>query len=153
MRRRAMVMLGVWVMCLLVMATPVAAQGQYYRTLNPYVSTYNASVQAIPGFLRGMLRDQQVEIIIQQGSGNDEYVGVLTDGQSQITEFLSQAPETPTLRVTVTPGTVERLIEENSGVAVLGAIGSDIRIQGVGLGNSLRALIFRVGAAIARFFV
>ena len=143
--------------CILLVIIPAAAQasnaGTYFGKLRGYTTTYNSSIEQVPGFIRFLVQDQRVALTIQSATGSDERLGVATDSQSLVTDFTPNAPPNPTMRITVTPGTVERLMEENSGKAVLAAVGSDIRFQGVGVVNAARALFIRLGANLARLFV
>jgi len=152
---RPLVLIILTCILLVLMSSAVGASngGSYFGTLRGYTTTYNSNIDKVPGFIRFLVREQRVALTIQSAGGSDEVLGVATDTESRVTDFTPNPPPNPTMRVTVTPGTVERLIDENSGKVVLAAVGSDIRFQGVGILNGARALFIRLGANLARLFV
>ena len=137
-----------------VLASPggVHASDSYYDQLQQYVATYNSSISMVPGPLRFILQDQRVAMHFESAVGPEEVVGVVTDEQAVITGYLQSAPDNLTLRIRVSEGTVPRLIDENSGYAVLRAIGEDIRFEGVGIIGRIKTMILHLAGTVARMF-
>ncbi len=129
-----------------------AATATYFNQLRDYTGTYNSNLARVPGIMKFLVRNQRVALHIEGGTGGTEIMGVVTNAESLIIDYLPESPADITMHIRVGAGTVDRLIAQNSGVAVLEAIGSDIRFEGVGLGNQLRAVIISLGARIARVF-
>lgn len=127
-----------------------AVPGGYYDDLHEYVDMYNRDIEKIPGFLTLLVRNQYAWIVFESVSGPDEIAGAVTGEDGSVLQYVPSAPFNPTIIVTVRPGTVHRLIAEHSGRAVLDAIGSDIRIEGVGIRGRIRtfALVLIVRVAL-----
>ena len=141
--------------CVILPASPALSLSiiRHYDMVSPYVDVYNDNIRKVPGFLTVLIGNQQVQVNFEFTSGDDEIAGAIIGSDGSVQQFLNSAPPNPTMLVVVNPGTVERLVNENSGEAVLAAIGSDIHIRGVGIIGQLRAFAFRMLAGLARRLV
>ncbi len=130
-----------------------ATSDSYYDQLHEYVDLYNGEIEKIPFFVTMLVREQYARITFESTTGPDEIVGAVTGEDGSVLQFLASAPFNPTMVVSVRPGTVERLVAENCGNAVLAAVGDDIRIDGVGIVGRIRTLTLRLLLMVARRFL
>jgi hypothetical protein len=112
-------------------------------------AAYNENVDSLPGVIENRAANERVELNIETSEGGTETYTAITDGDARITEF-REGSHDPTLRVSTDEATIREIANaDNTGAAAAEAYESgDIRIEGVGMVNTVTVEVVKVGHSI-----
>ena len=135
--------------------TPAAAQADCTldaTTLGPLVDEYNANVDQVPGMARGQIADERIDVQVNADGGERHFYAV-TDADGRITEFSAGEGDDPSLRVIVDEQAMcDVLASDDPAAAFQTAYDSgEIDVQGVGVVNSVKIGLVKVGVGIAQW--
>ncbi|WP_336136083.1 hypothetical protein [Natronomonas amylolytica] len=112
-------------------------------------ATYNENVGDLPDVIKNRATNERVELTIETADGEAVTYTAITDDEARVTE-LREGSHDPTLRVSTDEATIREISNaDNTGAAAAEAYDSgDIRIEGVGMVNSVTVEAVKVGHSI-----
>jgi hypothetical protein len=125
----------------------------YYELLEQYVSMYNENISNIPDLAKRAFDGERINLHIGLADGEEEIIGVATSkGACAITEFAAGGLEKPTLRVYIDGAAIERHIADPVQEEIIDTV-LNLKVEGVGLFNQIKVLLFGLVQKVARWFV
>lgn len=123
------------------------------QDIGELVEVYNANLDEAPGFVKGQLAGETVEIAIDTGDNGTQYYHATLAESARITDYGEGPAEDPDVRVTTDAETLEAIqsAETPSDRAVEAYESGEISIQGVGTVNSIEITAVEVGVAVGQF--
>jgi len=124
-----------------------------FNAIEPMVAVYNANVDSIP-FIKTIASDARVHAEITLNDGSVLVLGIATDSNAHVVSFEKGAIADPTMRAYTDEATVKAIIAASNPVAAFqdALARGTIRYEGVGLGNSLKVGLVKVGMKLLGFF-
>jgi putative NIF3 family GTP cyclohydrolase 1 type 2 len=112
-------------------------------------AAYNENVDDLPDVIKNRATNERVELTIETSDGETVTYTAITDDEARVTE-LREGSHDPTLRVSTDEATIREVANaDNTGAAASEAYESgDIRIEGVGVVNSVTVEVVKVGHSI-----
>jgi hypothetical protein len=130
-------------------AAVVAQEDERSADAGSVASAYNENVDELPGVIKNRAADERVELNVERSDGGTATYTAITDDDARITE-LREGSHDPTLRVTTDEATIREIAnaENTAGAAAEAYRSDDIRIEGVGVVNSVTVEVVKVGHAV-----
>ena len=138
------------VVLLLGIPWPVMAQGEFFNSLEGYVSDYNENLDSVPGLAKRMFANERVNFYIQK-DGEEEIIGVATDHECAILEFVSGEIDEPTMRAYIDGHVIYELMDDFSVNRALEAL-QGIRLEGVGFAKTIKVFFLNIVKSLAGLF-
>ncbi len=116
-----------------------------------FVSTYNENVDASDlGIAADQLKNERVNLIVTDGDGTQGTASFRMNAQLQIQELEQGTRDDATLQMTTDRATIDRILGSNNPTnAFQNALtDGDIRIDGIGLINSVKWAVINVLASL-----
>jgi hypothetical protein len=127
----------------------------FFDAMEPMVAVYNANVDRIP-FIKTVASDARIhaEITLNDGNGSVLVLGITTDSDAKVVSFEKGAIADPTIRAYTDEATVNAIMTASNPVAAFqdALARGAIRYEGVGLGNSLKVGLMKIGMKLMGFF-
>ncbi len=150
MHRKILSILILVSLLLMVIQVPVSAAGEYYTSLEGYVSDYNENLDKVPSLAKRMFANERVNFHIKMDD-EEEIIGVATDSECAIDEFVDVEIDDPTIRAYIDGAVIDDLKDDFSVSRALEAL-KGIRLQGVGLGKVIKVFFLNIAKALAGLF-
>ncbi len=129
---------------------PVWAAGEYFASLEGYVSDYNENLDKVPSLAKRMFANERVNFHIKIGD-EEEIIGVATDAECRVDEFVEGEIDDPTIRAYIDGAVIDDLKSDFSVSRALDAL-KGIRLQGVGFGKVVKVFFLNIAKALAGLF-
>ena len=115
------------------------------------VDTYNQNVDRAPAIARGQFAGERIDVRLEASDGERRFTAI-TAADGQIISLREEAATDPTLRVETSESTVCDVVTADSPKrAFLDAYdGGEIDVSGVGVVNSVKASVVKIGVRITR---
>ena len=124
-----------------------------FKAIEPMVGVYNANVDRIP-FIKTIASDARIHAEITLTGGSVLVLGIITDSNAQVVSFERGPISDPTIRAYTDEATVIAIMTSSNPVSAFqDALASGaIRFEGVGMGNSLKVGIVKIGMKLMGIF-
>jgi len=84
---------------------------QFYQELKPLVGQYNQNVDEVPSFVTGIIGGERVKFVVEPtGGGQNAVYSAVVAKNGHIQSFKNEAPQNPTIRVTTTEATLQKIM-------------------------------------------
>lgn len=123
---------------------------EMFEDFGGFVSAYNENVDASDlGIAAGQLKDERVNLIVTDSDGTEATASFRMNGQLQIQDLEQGTRDDATLKMTTDRATIERILESNNPATTFqnALTGGDIRIDGLGLVNSVKWTVINILAS------
>ena len=149
-RSKILTALLIAAMLVIAMHTVVLAQSDFYDSLEGYVAAYNENLDKVPGLAKRMFANERINFYIATGNG-EEIIGVATDAECAILEFVSGEIENPTIRAYIDGDVIQDLMDDFSISKALSAL-RGIRLEGVGFAKVIKVFFLNIVKSLAGLF-
>jgi hypothetical protein len=149
-QRKFLSILLVVILLLSAIQFPVFAAGEYFASLEGYVSEYNENLDKVPSLAKRMFANERVNFHIKIGD-EEEIIGVVTDAECAVEEFVDGEIDDPTIRAYIDGAVIDDLKDDFSVSRALEAL-KGIRLQGVGFGKVVKVFFLNIAKALAGLF-
>ena len=150
MRRKILSVLLVVVLFIVGIQSLVLAQGGFYDDLEGYVSVYNDNLESVPSLAKRMFANERINFHIASDS-EEQIIGVATDADCAILEFVDGEIEDPTIRAYIDGDVIQDLQNDFSVSKALNAL-KDIRLQGVGFAKTIKVFFLNIVKSLSGLF-
>ncbi len=124
---------------------------EMFGSFEGFVSTYNENVDASDlGIAADQLKNERVNLIVTDADGTQGTASFRMNAQLQIQELEQGTRDDATLKMTTDRATIDRILESNTPTTAFqnALMDGDIRIDGIGVINSLKWAVINVLASL-----
>ncbi len=154
MKKRYVATFMILVILVMIMHTGVLAQeksGSYYLELEEYVETYNSNLGSIPGIVKRLFANENINFYISFDQG-EEVIGVATSGSCEILTFQAEELGNPTLLAYIDGAMIDAALAEGTQEKALEAVNS-IKLEGVGFMKKMKVAFLNLMLKVVSWFI
>jgi hypothetical protein len=124
-----------------------------FAAMQPCVDIYSANVEDIP-VINSLIGAERIRGEIALNDGSTLVVKILTDEAAKVTSFEKGEISDPTIKASTDENTIRNIMTAADPIAAFqDALNSGaIHFEGVGMGNTIKVGLLKVGLKLAGFF-